>query len=158
MTGLINTSGILTNAVPGTLPSNTTYVDYFLDSINLLRIGPALAEADQVWIHPTTWRSVVKVKDGLGRYLVTPDPTRDPANQIFGINVHTTTAMPLGTAVILDSTKWGYCIVREGLTIISGHNQADFSQNIQRYVVEERVQIAVTRPSAVLTLTGLPTS
>jgi hypothetical protein len=47
MTGLINTSGILTNAVPGTLPSNTTYVDYFLDSINLLRIGPALAEADQ---------------------------------------------------------------------------------------------------------------
>jgi HK97 family phage major capsid protein len=141
MTGLINTSGILTNAVPGTLPTNTTYVDYFLDSINLLRLGPALAEADQVWLHPTTWRSVVKVKDGLGRYLVTLDPTRDPANQIFGINVHTTTAMPLGTAVILDST-----------------NQSDSSQNIQRYAVEERVPIAVTRPSAVLTLTGLPTS
>jgi hypothetical protein len=82
---------------------------------------------------------------------------------LFGIPVYTTTALnnggtPLGTAVLLDSTKFGFGIIRQGIQLAQGWNDTDFSQFIQRYALWWRGQLAVVRPGAVLTVTGLPTS
>jgi HK97 family phage major capsid protein len=90
--------------------------------------------------------------------LITPDPTQDAPKRLFNIPVYTTTAMTAGTAVLLDSTKFGFGIIRQGIQMFAGHNEEDFSQFIQRYALMWRGQLAVVRPGAILTVTGLPTS
>lgn len=69
-----------------------------------------------------------------------------------------TTAQPAGTALLLDTEKFGFVALRQNLEIMSGFTNDDFQRNINRWAVEERLNIAVERPSAVLNITGLPTS
>ena len=90
--------------------------------------------------------------------MITPDPTQDAPKRLFNIPVYTTTAMTAGTAVVLDSTKFGFGIIRSGIDLWQGYNDLDFSQFINRYAVMWRGQLAVVRPGAILTVTGLPTS
>ena len=74
--------------------------------------------------------------------------------------VLTTKTCTEGTAVLIDSTKFGRVAVREALSMRIGYRyvdgQDDFASNILRYIAEERLILAVERPSAVLVLTGLP--
>lgn len=44
------------------------------------------------------------------------------------------------------------------MSIRIGYDGNDFTHNILRSIAEERLTLAVERPSAVLSLTGLPTS
>jgi HK97 family phage major capsid protein len=158
MNGLINQAGN-TIAVPDSLASGVTALDYILEGINTLRTVPnVLAVADQIWLHPNDWYSLIGLKDGLNRYMITPDPTQDAPKRLFNIPVYTTTAMTAGTAVVLDSTKFGFGIIRSGIDLWQGYNDLDFSQFINRYAVMWRGQLAVVRPGAILTVTGLPTS
>lgn len=158
MNGLINQAGN-TIAIPGTLPTGATALDYFLQGINTLRTVPnVLGVADQIWLHPDDWYSLMGLKDTLGRYLITPDPTEDAPKQLWNIPVYTTTAMTVGTGLIFDSTKMGFGILRQGIQLHQGYNASDFSEAIQRYMLTWRGQIAVVRPGALLTITGLPAS
>lgn len=70
----------------------------------------------------------------------------------------TTTQCPAGTAILLDTTKMGRVCIREPLSVRIGFAGGDFTDNIVRYVSEERLNLAVERPSAILALSGLPTS
>jgi HK97 family phage major capsid protein len=158
MNGLINQAAN-TIAVPSTLPTGATAIDYILQGINTLRTVPnVLGVADQIWLHPDDWYSLVGLKDSLGRYLISPDPTRDSIKRLFDIPVYTTTAMTLGTALMFDSTKMGFGVLRQGIQLHQGYNNTDFSQAIQRYMLTWRGQIAVVRAGALLTITGLPTT
>jgi hypothetical protein len=47
--------------------------------------------------------------------------------------------------------------VREPVGLRIGYAGSDFTQNIVRFIAE-RIALAVERPSAVLEITGLPTS
>jgi hypothetical protein len=49
-------------------------------------------------------------------------------------------------------------IVREGLTVRQGLAEDDFIRNLLRWVWEERLNLGVERPNAVLYLTDLPTT
>jgi HK97 family phage major capsid protein len=164
MNGLINQAGN-TIAVPTTLATGVTPMDYILQGINTVAAVPnVLGTVDQIWMHPDAWYSMVGLKDGLNRYLITPDPTRDAPKELFGIPVYVTTALvdssgnPLGTAVLLDSTKFGYGIIRSGVEMWQGYNDLDFSQFIQRYALMWRGQLAVVRAGAICTVSGLATS
>lgn len=164
MNGLINQAGN-TIAVPTTLATGVTPMDYILQGINTVAAVPnVLGTVDQIWMHPDAWYSMVGLKDGLNRYLITPDPTRDAPKELFGIPVYVTTALvdssgdPLSTAVLLDSTKFGYGIIRSGVEMWQGYNDLDFSQFIQRYALMWRGQLAVVRAGAICTVTGLATS
>jgi HK97 family phage major capsid protein len=158
MNGLINQAAN-TIAVPTSLATGVTALDYILEGINTLRTVPnVLAVADQIWLHPNDWFSLVGLKDGLNRYMITPDPTQDAPKRLFNIPVYTTTAMTAGTAILLDSTKFGFGIIRQGIQMFQGYNDLDFSQFIQRYALLWRGQLAVVRPGAILSVTGLPTS
>jgi hypothetical protein len=59
---------------------------------------------------------------------------------------------------LLDTRKLGFVVVRETLTLRTGTNTDDFTRNLQRWIAEERLALAVERPSAVCKITGLPTS
>jgi len=151
--GFQQTTGILTLAY-----STGAYLDIFSQAIENLRVGASLAVADLIVMHPGTFGAVKRQKDSQNRYLLSPDPTRDGINNIWGVEVLQTTAITAGTALLLDTTKFGFVAMRQNLEVQSGYTNDDFSRNINRWAVEERLNLAVERPSAVLNITGLPTS
>ena len=67
----------------------------------------------------------------------------------------TTVVMPVGEAAVLDTTKFGRVWVREDMNVLTGYTNDDFTRNITRFVVEERLALATERPGAVLLVTGL---
>jgi hypothetical protein len=69
-----------------------------------------------------------------------------------------TTQLSAGTGVLMDTTKFGRVLVRGPIGLRIGYAGSDFTQNIVRFIAEERIALAVERPSAVLEITGLPTS
>lgn len=149
------TSGILTHTVAN---GTTNTLDDVEQSIAALRSGPALAEADLLVLHPNTWSAMRRTKDSYGRYLVTPDPTSDEANSLWRVEVLPTTQIAAGAGLLLDTRKFGFVVVREAVSLRTGANDDDFTRNLQRWIAEERLELAVERPSAVLSISGLPTS
>jgi HK97 family phage major capsid protein len=158
LTGLLHTSGILTHDASADTGTNVTALDSVEKSIATLRTGAALAEPDLIVLHPLTWSALRRIKDNQGRFLTAPDPTADEAASIWGMPVLVTTQLAAGAGVLLDTTKFGRVLVREGLSLRTGSNNDDFTHNIVRFVAEERLSLAVERPAALLSITGLPTS
>ncbi|ORB70860.1 hypothetical protein BST44_22790 [Mycobacterium scrofulaceum] len=158
--GLTQTSGITTVAVPGTLPTGANTFDYVIATIDAMRVSKSLAVADKAFVHPATFHALVaQNKDTLGRWLSTPDPTTAIMEQIFGVKIYLSTQVTAGEMVFIDTDRFGFVILREGLRLLSpGYNASDFSEFLQRWAVIERLNLAVVRPTAVGLLTGLPSS
>jgi HK97 family phage major capsid protein len=127
-------------------------------SIAALRVGSSLAEANLLVLHPSTWSALRRLKDTQGRYLVNPDPTASDGQRLWDVPVLVTTTQAAGAGLLLDTTRFGKVLVREGINVSTGTSNDDFSRNITRFVIEERLALAVERPTAVLTIAGLPTS
>ncbi|MBO0880017.1 MAG: hypothetical protein J2P17_06545 [Mycobacterium sp.] len=49
-------------------------------------------------------------------------------------------------------------VVREPIGLRSGYANDDFTRNLIRFVSEERLNLAITRPAATCNISGLPTS
>ena len=60
--------------------------------------------------------------------------------------------------MLIDSTLFGRVAVRESLVLRMGYSGADFTDNIVRWVAEERLNVAVERPAAICHITGLPST
>jgi HK97 family phage major capsid protein len=156
MTGLFNTSGILTLDSSTVTGTNVTAWDALNVALNMLRTGPALA-AGTLWIfNPSDWNALRRIKDAYGRFLVSADPSDDQVDQAWGLPVFADIWCPAGKGLLIDTTKFGYVAIREPLAMRIGYAGTDFTQNILRFVGEERLVLAVTRPSAVCSITNLP--
>lgn len=153
MTGWLNTSGVLSHTV-----ATETPLDTLEQAITALRVGPSLAVADLIVLHPSTFSAIRRSKDGQSRYLTQADPTVGQANTAWGVDVLVTTQIAAGAGLVMDTRKQGRVHVREPLSVRAGYSNDDFTRNIVRYVCEERLVLATERPSAVLSITGLPTS
>jgi HK97 family phage major capsid protein len=156
--GFLHTSGILTHAaVAAPVPPATSWDD-LEQSITALRTGPALAEADVLVLNPATWSSIRWQKDQYGRYLASPDPSQDEVGSAWGCRVLPTTQIAAGAGLLIDSSKFGRVLVRETISMRIGWSGTDFVDNVLRTICEERLALAVERPPAVLSITGLPVS
>ena len=153
LTGILHTSGILTHAT-----GEDTPLDALEIAIALLRNGAALAEPNLLVVHPLTWSAIRRSKDGQDRYMVSPDPTADEASSVWGVPTLVTTQCTAGTAVLIDTTKFGRVWLREALSVRTGYTNDDLTKNIVRFIGEERLALAVERPAAICSVTGLPTS
>ena len=78
--GLFATGGILRHNVAGA--TDTTALDAIEQAIEQMRSGPALAEPDLFITSPSSWSALRRIKDDLHRYILSPDPTREEANQL----------------------------------------------------------------------------
>ncbi len=154
--GFFSTSAILRHNVAGA--TDTTALDAIEQAIEQTRSGPALAEPDLFITSPSSWSALRRIKDDLHRYILSPDPTREEANQLRGVPVLVTTQCNPGDGLLIDTTKFGKALVREGLVMRQGTNRDDFSRNLMRWVVELRGNLAVERPPAVLARANLPTT
>ena len=127
-------------------------------SIAQLRTGAALAEANLLFLQPTTWSALRRIKTTYGQFIVTPDPTAAEANQLWGVQVLRTTQITAGAGLLLDTNKFGFVVVREAISLRTGTNDDDFTRNLVRWISEERLELAIERPAAVLSISGFPTS
>jgi len=153
--GLLNTTGIITRAVnPG--PPAEVAIETIEEAKTDIRIGSSFAEANITVLHPLTWSKLRRTKDGQGRYLVDADPTKAEGNSLWGLEVVTTTVMPVGTALVAASDSAAVIYERMGISLMaSSEAGTDFTMNLVRFVAEERLALAVTRPSALCKVTGL---
>ena len=151
--GLLATSGILTHA----RVAGERSIDSVDIAIAALRTGSSLAEPNLLVLRPNTWSTMRRVVDDQHRYLVQPDPTKGAVATLWGVEVLVTTVITEGVGALIDSSKFGRALVRDGLTIQTGTSGDDFIHNITRFVAEERITLAVERPSAVLKLSNLGT-
>jgi hypothetical protein len=62
--------------------TDTTALDAIEQAIEQMRSGPALAELDRFITSPSSWSALRRIKDDLHRYILSPDPTREEANQL----------------------------------------------------------------------------
>jgi HK97 family phage major capsid protein len=137
--GFLSQAGILTHDAGADTGTGITALDSFEISIAAMRQGSALAEPQLIIMHPLTWSNLRRVKSSFFTFLVAPDPTQDEAKTLWGLDVLTTIAAPQGWAVMLDTTKYGFAVIREALTMRVGYDSGDFTANLQRIVVEERL-------------------
>ncbi len=78
--GFFSTSGILRHNVAGA--TDTTALGAIEQAIEQMRSGPALAEPDLFITSPSSWSALRRIKYDLHRYILSPDPTREEANQL----------------------------------------------------------------------------
>jgi HK97 family phage major capsid protein len=156
MTGFLNTSGILTHDFSAD-PGGYTGLDAVEASIAQLRVSSALAEPDIAIFHPQTWAALRRTKSSTGQYILS-DPSTSAVNSLWGVKVIVTTAQTAGVGLLIDTQKACKVYVREGITSHVGTNNDDFTKNLYRMVLEERLVLGVTRPAAVLSIANLPTS
>jgi HK97 family phage major capsid protein len=153
LTGILNTSGILSYAYTG-----GSQIDAIEQGLQLLRTGAALSVPDMLILHPATLGGLRRLKDAVARYYLQPDLATGEIGSLWGVKILQTTACPAGTGILLDTAKMGFAIIREGVTVTTGTTNDDFSRNIVRYVIEERIGLAIERPAAICSVTGLPLS
>ena len=156
LTGLLHTTGVLTHDCTADTGTNVTAIDSIQLSLAQLRTGSALAIPNLFITSPNTFTALKEIKDLYGRYILTSDPANDAPDTLWGVDVVQTTQIADGTGILLDTTKFGQAVIREPLLMRMGFAGNDFTNNLVRFVVEERLNLAVTRPAAVLIVEHLP--
>ena len=89
-----------------------------------------------------------------GRYLF-GGPADDPQDRVWGLPVRQTTEMPLGTALV-GSRPYAELLRREEVVVtLSTEHSTYFIENKIAVLAESRFGLAVYRPSAFCSVTGL---
>jgi HK97 family phage major capsid protein len=157
MTGFANVSGILTHNASSD-PSGSTNLDSIERSINQMRIfSGVFAKPTLMITSPTTWSSTRRIKSTTNEYIA-GDPLHEAVTSVWGIPVLETTACNDGEAFLVDTTRFGFVVLRENLSMHTGYSGTDLIDNVVRFVFEERLTLAVERPQAVMHISNLSTN
>jgi HK97 family phage major capsid protein len=151
--GLLARVGIQTTAKTAGLP----IPDVIYTAMQLVRgsAGAGFAEPTAVVFHPTNWTSVKLLRTADGIY-IWGNPSEEGPDRIWGLPVRQTTAMTLNTALVGAFRPHAEVIRRQGITItLSTEHSTFFVENKVAILAEERLALAVYRPSAFATATAL---
>lgn len=154
-----DTAALGINTDPGVLvrdQATDTALDAVEQALADLRAGPAKATADLVIAHPLDFSLLRRTKDTQGRYLLNPDPAATEASTLWGVRVIQTTQQPRGTLIAGAFTTCVLGFVRQGLVIDADSSGTDWERNITRLRCEERVGLAIRRPTGVIKITLTP--
>lgn len=110
---------------------------------------------DGIVQHPTDWQNVRLLKDANGNYILGP-PGMTAEPRLWGYPVVVTTAITVGTTLVGAFRLGAQIFYREGLRVESTNsNEDDFKTNKIAIRAEQREALAVYRPKAFCTVTGL---
>ena len=140
--GLYNRTGVQTVTGYG-----MTTIDSILAAITEVEVD-AFAEPTAMVLHPRDWFDIRTSKDSTGNYLLGP-ATQDPNTaRPWGLNIRSTTNARQNTALVGDFRQ-AQVYRRSGIAIaISTENEDYFIYNKLAVRAEERLALAVYRPSA----------
>lgn len=161
LTGILQTSGILTQA-----KGSDTNLDAIHKAITKVRTPASNVggyEPDAIVIHPSDWQLLRLAKDannqyygggpfvgeyGVGNYILFPP--------VWGLRPVVTTAISAGTALVGAFKLGAQIFQRTGIDVKTfDQNEDDVNFNRKTIRVEERLALAVYRPSAFCTVTSI---
>jgi HK97 family phage major capsid protein len=147
--GIEQTSGVQTQA-KGADPTPTA----IYKAITLIA-SVGFFDADGVVMHPLDWQDIRTLQDANGNY-IWGHPADAGPNRIWGLPVVVTTAQTQNTALVGAFRLGAQVFYRQGLTVESTNsNEDDFKRNLIAMRAEQREALAVYRPKAFCTVTGV---
>lgn len=158
--GLLNRTGVQTE----TAANDADLADAVFRARTKVALATGL-QADGLVMHPLDYQKLRLAKDGNGQYFAggpftgqygNGGVTQDPA--LWGLgNTIVTTAVPQGTAVV-GAGKTAATVYRKGGIRVEASNVdgEDFTYNRFTILAEERLTLAVRRPSAFVKITVTP--
>jgi HK97 family phage major capsid protein len=150
--GILNRSGIQTQA-KGADPVPTA----IFKALQLVRgsAGSGFAEPTAVVLHPADWTDIRTLTTADGIY-IWGSPAEMGPERIWGKEVRQTTALTQNTGLVGAFRPYAEVIRREGITIVlSTEHSTYFVENKVAILAEEALALAVYRPSAFATVTGI---
>lgn len=158
LVGLLNRAGLATSIVKGTAPSvaGDNDMDAIYRQITAIRTASFL-EPDAIVIDPVSWQNILISKaTGTGNYFANGPFVGQQPNMLWGKNVVVTPAMAAGTALVGCFGQGAQLFRKGGITVEASNSHNDFFQrNLTAIRAEERLALAVYRPGAFGTVTGL---
>jgi HK97 family phage major capsid protein len=144
LTGILHTSGI------GSIAFSTSEAlsDLTLDAITTVLVSDAVP--DLAIFNPLDVAAMLKAKASTsGVRLDSPGAFAATSNTIWDLPRVTSTAMPVGTALVGDFALGCTLFVREGVMVrLSDSDQDDFVKNRSTLLAEARVGLAIWQPTA----------
>jgi HK97 family phage major capsid protein len=150
--GILNRSGIQTQAKGADATMDAVY-----KAIQKVRgaSGAGFAEPTGMVFHPNDWTEIKLTKSTDGIYLY-GSPSDEAADRLWGMTVRQTTGITEGTALVGAFRPHAEILRREGITIRMSDEHASFAiENKVLLIAESRLGLAVYRPSAFATVTGI---
>lgn len=147
--GILQTSGIQTYALSAEPAPDAIY----RGMLKVRTIG--FFEPDGVVFHPNDWADIRLLRTVDGIY-IWGSPSEAGPERIWGLNIVQTMAMTQNTALVGAFKLGAQVFRREGIRVETTNSDAsDFQYNRIAVRVEERLALAVWRPKAFCTVTGI---
>jgi len=145
-----NLSGLIPNATayvaPYALPAPVTMLDMMGSA--LLQSALADFEPDGIVVHPADWLRLRLTKDAGGAYMF-GDPQSDVELRLWGLPVVPTKAMTVDKFLVGDFDRAATLYDRWTPRVEVSTEHADFfTRNLVAILAEERIALAVKRPTA----------
>lgn len=149
--GILNRSGLTTAQARGT-DSNADAVFKQITTI----ATAVFAQPTGIVMNPANWQTVQLTKNANGNYLGNgPWSPAQPA-QLWGLPVAVTPTIASGTALVGDFRGSAQIFRKGGIRVEASNSHQDFFvKNLVAIRAEERLALAVYRPAAFGTVTGL---
>lgn len=113
------------------------------------------AQPDGVVIHPNDWQDIRLLRTADGLY-IWGNPSEAGPERLWGYPVRVTTGITEGTGLVGAFRSMAQVFRREGLTVVASTEHAsNFTSNLVTILAETRLGLAVYRPSAFCTVTGI---
>jgi HK97 family phage major capsid protein len=149
LTGLLNVSGILTQAKGADPTPDAVYKAM----VQIMATGFFMP--DGAVFHPLDWQDVKLLRTADGMY-IWGSPADAAPDRIWGLNVVITTAITQNTALVGAFKLGAQIFYRQGITVeATNTNSDDFVKNLITIRAEQREALAVYRPKAFCTVTGV---
>jgi HK97 family phage major capsid protein len=150
ISGITDRSGLQTQA-KGSDPTP----DAILKAANLIRVN-SFYEPDGVVIDPLDMQDIRLLRTADGIYIFGSPSDPYTAIRLWGMEVRETTAQTDNTAIVGAFGTAAQVFRRSGITVTASTEHASyFVENKVAILAEERLALAVYRPNAFCTVTGI---
>lgn len=151
-----NISGVLDRSIQ-TIGS-TNDVDAIYQAITEVRVD-GQAEPTAVVIHPLSWQNIRLSKDQNDQYYGPGPFAADNVERLWGLQVRVTPMIAEGTALVGAFRPHAQIFRKGGVRVVaSTEHDTYFTENKVAILAEERLALAVYRPLAFCSVTGLASS
>lgn len=154
--GLFYTEGVLTRNAS----ASDTPIDGLVQAISDVRSGSSFGIVNLIAVHPDTWMGLRTQKATTGLYILdqnTPNNLGQSFENFFGVRIVQNSYVPLGYAIALDTDVSTIAFTRQGIEVQSNWaGEENFSEYSWSFRAVERIALAVTRPTGICIVSGLP--
>lgn len=157
LVGLLNRSGLAPSIVKGSglSAAGDNSMDAIYRQITQIRTTQFI-EPDAIPIDPLGWQNILLSKNSQGAYYASGPFASAEQPALWGKKVAVTPSLSANSAVVGAFTQGGQIFRKGGITVEASNSHADyFQRGVTAIRAEERLALAVYRPGAFGTVTGL---